>query len=222
MAERIVLCSACGQKNRILPKKGIARCGSCKKELAIDGHDPSGLGSTRLWLLAGLAIVGVLGLAELQKKPTEPTPAPHSSASPIKQAQTAPAFSASPLPISTGIVSFPSGYVIAPIRIRASSGSNFFVRLVHSFTKAHIMEIYLEGGDTFEGKVPLGSYEIRYASGNVWYGEDLLFGPSTQFHKAEKTFNFTRDGDSISGYTVELVRQRGGNLRTSTISRGEF
>ena len=47
--------------------------------------------------------------------------------------------------------------------------------------------IYIRGGDPFTTKVPLGSYYVRAASGNTWYGEDDLFGPNTAFFKLNKS-----------------------------------
>ncbi len=39
MAERLVLCSGCGTKNRVpLKRKGQPKCGSCGMALAVQGH----------------------------------------------------------------------------------------------------------------------------------------------------------------------------------------
>ena len=35
-----------------------------------------------------------------------------------------------------------------------------------------------------ELKVPLGTFEIRYASGKQWYGYNYLFGDDTSYSKA--------------------------------------
>ncbi len=84
------------------------------------------------------------------------------------------------------------------------------------------MSFYVRGGQEFETKAPLGIYELRYASGETWYGTQHLFGPDTIYSKADSTFNFTATGTGYNGYTVELILQTSGNLRTSRMSPGEF
>jgi hypothetical protein len=70
--------------------------------------------------------------------------------------------------------------------------------------------------------VPLGTYELRYASGKRWYGTQCLFGRQTVYSKAEKLFSFHVEDNRVVGYTIELILQAGGNLQTSQISREEF
>jgi hypothetical protein len=70
--------------------------------------------------------------------------------------------------------------------------------------------------------MPLGSYEMRYAAGEVWYGEDALFGPSTAYSRADAAFDFVRGATQYEGYTVELTLQYNGNLRVQDISPSEF
>lgn len=70
--------------------------------------------------------------------------------------------------------------------------------------------------------VPLGEYEMRYATGTIWYGEADLFGSKTTYSKAEEFFEFTQEGDYVYGYTVELYHQSSGNLETNNINESEF
>jgi hypothetical protein len=85
-----------------------------------------------------------------------------------------------------------------------------------------VMTMYVEGGRYFETEVPLGSYEMRYASGKTWYGTTHLFGPETSYAKADRPFDFSFDGSQYSGYTVELIMQSSGNLRTIPLSPNSF
>lgn len=84
------------------------------------------------------------------------------------------------------------------------------------------MTAYIVGGQYFETKMPLGTYEIRYASGDVWYGEKHLFGPSTSYAKADELFNFRYERGGYAGYTIELIMQAHGNLRTQSIGPAAF
>ena len=71
-------------------------------------------------------------------------------------------------------------------------------------------------------KVPFGTYEVRYASGDTWYGYEYLFGPETSYSKADKAFTFEFDGNQISGYTITLYKVTNGNLSTKKIRPNEF
>jgi hypothetical protein len=68
---------------------------------------------------------------------------------------------------------------------------------------------------------PLGRYEIRYAVVRDWYGPDR-FGPFSSFSKADKVFAFRQDGLRITGFTIELILQVNGNLRTESIDAEDF
>lgn len=50
----------------------------------------------------------------------------------------------------------------------------------------------------------------------------MLFGSSTKYHEAEQDFFFTAEGRQVSGYTIELIEQEGGNLDTRRIGANEF
>ena len=58
--------------------------------------------------------------------------------------------------------------------------------------------------------------------GTTWYGAKYLFGPETTVAKADKTFDFRTEDDKVSGYSVELIKQEGGNLETKNIALEDF
>lgn len=215
MAERIVLCTDCGQKNRIGQGEGTPRCGNCKKPLAIDGRDPNVNFVRPLKWVAGIAVLGLI-IYNANDTGTRRT---HTNSSPPENVQS---FTAPPVVARTGVMTFAGGHAIAPLTIKTARGYDYFVRIVSATTGSRVMEVYIVGGDTFEGELPLGSYEIRYASGKTWYGPTLLFGPSTVYSKADRIFSFIQTTDSVNGYTIELIRQAGGNLRTSSIPANDF
>ena len=111
---------------------------------------------------------------------------------------------------------------IAPFEIRTSHGANYLVKLVYAYTQDTVMTIFVKGGNTISTKVPLGTYEVKYATGTEWYGYKHLFGPETGYSKAESLFTFENTGYQITGYTITLYRVSNGNLRTSRISPSEF
>lgn len=220
MPERIVLCTDCGQKNRVVRGQGTPRCGNCKKPLAIDGRDPNANILKILKWTVGIAVLGLViyssgdifnndpRVLQTQKKSTPP--------------ERVQSFTAPPVAAETGLITYTGGDPIAPLTIRTARGYNYFIRIVRAATGSRVMEVYIVGGETFEGELPLGSYEIRYASGTIWYGPALLFGPSTVYSKADRVFDFIQTEYSVRGYTIELIRQAGGNLHTSPIPENDF
>lgn len=76
--------------------------------------------------------------------------------------------------------------------------------------------------ERLDALAPLGTYELRYAAGQTWYGTTHLFGPETSCSRADSQFEFRETPDGYSGYTVELFLQVNGNLRTRTLAREDF
>lgn len=128
-----------------------------------------------------------------------------------------------PLPV-TGVVttSFFDASGVAPLEIVTSQGLNYFVKVVDWKTKEQILTAFVRGGDYFETHLPIGSYEIRYASGDSWFGPVFDFGEGAVYAKCDDRFDFTRTISGYNGYTVELIRQVGGNLETLPIGDGDF
>ncbi|MEN6328645.1 MAG: hypothetical protein ABFD18_20860, partial [Syntrophomonas sp.] len=101
---------------------------------------------------------------------------------------------------------------IAPFSIHTEPDVNYFVKLVDIDTGNTALTVFVRGGQTVDIKVPLGTYEFRYATGKNWYGEDHLFGSGTTYMRAEKRLSFYRNGQQIMGHTVKLIKQIDGNL----------
>jgi hypothetical protein len=111
---------------------------------------------------------------------------------------------------------------IAPLEIKTSAGSNYLVKLEDISTGTNILDVFVRGGSTINIEVPLGTYRLKYAAGQTWYGYEHYFGPDTGYSKADSTFRFYNDGNRVSGYTVILYQVRDGNLRTSRLSPEQF
>lgn len=107
-----------------------------------------------------------------------------------------------------------------------SSRSSTLVKLKDSSNGSDILSVFIRPGMSVTLKVPLGSYKLFYASGEKWYGNKFLFGPSTSYNVTNDIFIFER---TIEGYyeyysqwTVELILQKFGNLQTKKINPSEF
>ncbi len=90
------------------------------------------------------------------------------------------------------------------------------------FTSCSRIILYVRGGDTAELLLPIGVYEIYYATGDTWYSEDYLFGDSTRFIKCDDVFCFSEDHDGYLGWTIKLEPVPNGNLGTVRIDKTDF
>lgn len=129
-----------------------------------------------------------------------------------------------PLPANGTIKRYGFSEGIAPLTIATRTGSgHYFVKLRNVGTRELIAEVFVREGQKATIKVPLGTYELTYATGRTWYGrKGSFFGPETRYTKADDTFTFRIEGDQVIGFTVELYLQSHGNLETEPISAREF
>lgn len=111
---------------------------------------------------------------------------------------------------------------VAPLKFFSTTGTEYFIKLVDYGTESDVMTIYVRSNSTVEIDVPLGSYRVKYACGEQWYGEKYLFGNDTSYFVADEVFRFSYSGNYVSGYTVTLYSVPGGNLETSQIDEDEF
>lgn len=126
------------------------------------------------------------------------------------------------VPYSGEVNAYQNKERVAPLQIKAGIGGHYLVKLVDYNSHSPVMTVFVRGGSNVAVEVPLGNYELRYASGDRWFGYNNLFGPDTAYSKADTNFNFRSDGYQVSGYTVTLYRVSGGNLRTSRLQPGQF
>lgn len=111
----------------------------------------------------------------------------------------------------------------APFKVRVAAGSNdFYVKLVNPSSGKISMAMTVKAGDVLEADIPLGTHELRYATGQLWCGEKDLFGPATATYRAERNMEAQVVGDQIVGASVLLEAIPGGNLTTSAIPRSQF
>lgn len=113
--------------------------------------------------------------------------------------------------------------VMASLRVVTANGSpTYYLKLVDWATHAPVLFFFIRSGEVLSAEVPLGEYELRYASGETWYGEEYLFGPETTYRKADAQLDFERKGNRVTEYTVELIKQLTGNLKEIDIAPSEF
>jgi hypothetical protein len=129
---------------------------------------------------------------------------------------------AKPLPNSGAFWTFTSQARIAPLKITTQSGSRYYIKLIDARNKARVIAIFVDGAQTIQVDVPLGTFELRYASGMVWYGQKYLFGPKTQCIRGMDFLTFSQDGNYVNGHEVTLYKVPYGNFETTEIDASEF
>lgn len=112
---------------------------------------------------------------------------------------------------------------VAPLDITPKDTSHaYYVKLVRPNTRTPVAEYFIRPGQRLEAEAPLGSYELRYAAGTTWYGEEHLFGPETSYSEALSILDFRETPTGYTGYTIELFLRLNGNLRTRSLDPEEF
>jgi hypothetical protein len=166
--------------------------------------------------------------------PTKST-TPALTQSPVAQATNADTLMTAPQAFNEPVVSLPATgriralwrsnpeILLASLKVVTATGSpNYYVKVVDWETHAASLIFFVRSGETTTVRLPLGVYELRYAAGEKWYGEEYLFGPNTAYAKADESFNFRAEGEKISGFTVELIKQINGNLSETRIRASDF
>lgn len=136
------------------------------------------------------------------------------------------------------IIHSPTVKAIAPLTVETSGSNSYYVvlkciecdadevsyqsRKNERLCKRRDISFFVSAGKTAEVDVPLGKYEIYYATGETWYGEDYLFGPTTQRYKCDDTFIFEINGDYVEGWTLTLYAVYNGNMDSDPVSEADF
>lgn len=106
----------------------------------------------------------------------------------------------------------------APLTVNTDGSSSFLIRFFDKDTHQIVMDYFIPVGQTAHLKVPLGSYEVKYVSGDTWYGDKFLFGPGSSYSMADRILTFEYN----YSYTLTLYRVPAGNLKTRAISAESF
>jgi hypothetical protein len=127
-----------------------------------------------------------------------------------------------PLPPNGSLRRETRGEAAARFKISSSGSSHHLVKLEDVVTSRPVLTVFVRAGQDVEIRVSLGTYIVKYASGETWYGYQDRFGPNTSYSKADTTLEFARQGNQVTGYSITLYGVPGGNLRTTGISAGDF
>lgn len=160
------------------------------------GNEADLLEQVRSGRIAGLLLVLVLSTAVLFTS-TDNT----ATASPTQQA---------------GLMWNRSGLpAVFPLQVKTPPGQDYFLTLIDNDTGKAALAAYIKGGVFFKVLVPPGGFTLRFATGDVWQGEDALFGPGANTHLFElrKPLIFETRGFGIkAGHIVSLLEHQPGQI----------
>ncbi len=160
-----------------------------------DSSNSGGCGCLALLAIGAVALIVVLPSLDTSSSrsssspPSTPAIYPNSENTPQPTPFSEPVV---PLPENGELVVKANYSLAAPFEIKSQTGENYLVKLVDANTGQDVMTVFVRGGETVETRAPLGSFHVKYASGDTWYGYEHLFGPETTYTKADETFAFSR------------------------------
>jgi hypothetical protein len=137
-----------------------------------------------------------------------------------------------PLPPNGTIRSFAQGDRPALLKVKASGRYNYLVKMTKPNSTDTVMDLIVHADQKAEMKVPLGTFEIKWAAGQKWYGYERgkRYGPSTKFNKANQVFMFeqtvtktsTERLTSTTVLEITLFEVVSGNMPSREIPENQF
>ena len=109
-----------------------------------------------------------------------------------------------------------------PLKISNSPDANTLIKLIRISDGIEVMSVFIRAGEVVELAVPPGSYKVKVASGQTWYGDSVRFGPTTSYSTLDSVFTFTIDGTHLRGNELTLTQVRDGNLKTVPLTASDF
>lgn len=106
------------------------------------------------------------------------------------------------------------------------SDNHYFIKLVDVSNDNAVLTAFIRAGESLTLGVPIGSFELRLATGIQWFGEAYLFGKSTSYFQTDEVHQFTQqvmeNVISTSHITISLTKVLNGNLDTNEISPNDW
>ena len=109
---------------------------------------------------------------------------------------------------------------VFPLQVRTDPGADYYLLLTDTKTSHPALAAYIEGGKFFRVLVPPGEYALHFAYGEVWQGEDDLFGQDgrTRFYSLPKVLQFRTEGLARkNGHLIDLSRMLGGDTLEASL-----
>ncbi len=139
--------------------------------------------------------------------------------------------SASPPPTSPSICIPPSSgeifhtVFLSPsptVPVGAIGDGYYYVKLKDHTSQKEVLSFFLHGKNTVNFNVDVGTYDLYFAHGDVWYGEDLLFGDDTEYMMAESPIVISQNNDPIQIWAPSIFQGEDLIISTTPIDAVRF
>ncbi len=110
----------------------------------------------------------------------------------------------------------------APFKITTPSDGNYVMKIEDWNTKEFVATYFIRRSSSLSIELPLGSYKLKFAQGDKWFGTNFLFGPTTAYSYVPDKMTFYIDGDYARGHSIELIPQVNGNLTTPPMRAADW
>lgn len=105
----------------------------------------------------------------------------------------------------TKILGSTSPEAAASLRIRTPAGKqHYLVKLVDTAERREAAFAFIRSGSSLAFRLPFGSYELTFASGDTWFGPEFQFGPSAQYGRLRRLIRLTEKERTAGGDAIEL------------------
>lgn len=173
-----------------------------------------------------LAFCGAVAWATMTQQSESPKPDPAPAAAPAETSRWEDVTPTEPMPMS-GVfkryVKTRRGDPMPPFKISTSENAqNWLIKLCDQESNLPVMTVFVRAGETVEVKVPIGSYRVKFASGERWYGESNLFGPDTDYSTIDDPLDFRVKGNQLVGHALSLTAVPNGNLWRKELAAADF
>ena len=111
-----------------------------------------------------------------------------------------------------------SGSGFGILKINTASGNPTYIK-IYSASGGLVKTLFIHGGDSIQTDLDQGSYIVKYATGENWYGEKEMFGSSGIYQKADTVLEYAESG---AGYELTLKSVVNGNLGSVGQSKNTF
>lgn len=107
----------------------------------------------------------------------------------------------------TGLMWNRSGLpLVFPLNVKSLPGRDYYMVLSHAETGEPVLAAFVRGGEFFRVLAPPSQYDVSFAAGADWQGEEELFGPSeTETFALKESLIFAVVDDSTKGgHSIDL------------------
>jgi hypothetical protein len=106
----------------------------------------------------------------------------------------------------------------APLIIHSAKGEPTYLK-IYAAEGPLVVTLFLNSGQTLNVEMPRGNFIVKEAHGNLWFGEEEMFGDLGSYRLLDTGLIFNTFGE---GYEATLDTQEEGNLGSIPVEKENF